>query len=247
MAMALDEESRCTRRTLLRLSALAGAGLVLGQSGKTLYAAEATEENEEKEGKVPERISPVEDLMREHGVLRRVLLIYEAILRRLPQGEQGFGVEALGESVRIIRSFIEDYHEQLEEEHLFPLFRKAGKHTGLVDVLEMQHKAGRRVSERIQRFSTREAMGKPFERQLLGDSLEEFIRMYRPHAAREDTALFPAFRSVVSPGDYEALGKTFEEEEQRLFGEHGFERVVGNVAAIEKTLGIYELSQFTPR
>jgi hypothetical protein len=32
-----------------------------------------------------------------------------------------------------------------------------------------------------------------------------------------------------------------------LFGEHGFEKIVAQVAEIEKSLGIYDLSQFTPK
>ena len=36
-------------------------------------------------------------------------------------------------------------------------------------------------------------------------------------------------------------------KEHQLFGEDGFEKMVDRVAAIEKTLGIYDLAQFTPR
>jgi hypothetical protein len=39
--------------------------------------------------KKEEEVSPAEDLMREHGVLNRVLLIYDEILRRL-KGAQDF-------------------------------------------------------------------------------------------------------------------------------------------------------------
>jgi hypothetical protein len=41
------------------------------------------------------------------------------------------------------------------------------------------------------------------------------------------------------------LGERFEEQEDTLFGEGGFDRTVEQVAAIEKQLGIYDLSQFT--
>jgi len=43
------------------------------------------------------------------------------------------------------------------------------------------------------------------------------------------------------------LGEQFEKEEDRLFGEVGLEKTVDQVAAIEKQLGIYELSQFTAK
>jgi hemerythrin-like domain-containing protein len=71
--------------------------------------------------------------------------------------------------------------------------------------------------------------------------------MYRPHEAREDTVLFPALRELMSPKQYDDLGEQFEEREHELFGEHGFEEMVSQVAQLEKSLDIYELSQFTPR
>ena len=43
----------------------------------------------------------------------------------------------LSRAAGIIRHFIEEYHEKLEEQHLFPRFRKAGKLVELVNVLEV--------------------------------------------------------------------------------------------------------------
>jgi hemerythrin-like domain-containing protein len=78
---------------------------------------------------------------------------------------------------------------------------------------------------------------------LLGD----FVRLYRPHEAREDTVLFPALREIVSHREYESLGERFEEKEHELFGEGGFQAVLNRVETIEKALGIYDLSQYIPR
>jgi len=80
----------------------------------------------------------------------------------------------------------------------------------------------------------------------LRQDLHLFIRMYRPHAAREDTVLLPAFRGIMTAKEYDALGDRFEDREHELFGKDGFERVVGQVAELEKALGIDDLSQFTP-
>jgi hypothetical protein len=38
-----------------------------------------------------------------------------------------------------------------------------------------------------------------------------------------------------------------EEDEHRVLGNEGFEKAVDQVAGIEKRLGIYDLTQFTPR
>jgi len=74
-----------------------------------------------------------------------------------------------------------------------------------------------------------------------------FNGMYRPHESREDTVLFPAIRKIVSRNEYFALGEDFEHKEHELFGEDGFDSMVGKVAGIEKQLGIYDLAQFTPK
>ena len=51
--------------------------------------------------------------MREHGVLKRVLLVYEEAIRRI-DAKQDVPPEAVRNG-DIIRTFIEDYHEKLEE------------------------------------------------------------------------------------------------------------------------------------
>jgi hemerythrin-like domain-containing protein len=235
--MDIREDSR---RRFLRL--VTGTGVVfsaarVGRAEAPIARAEPEEEEE---------ISPAEDLMREHGVLDRVLLIYEEGGRRLESGRD-LDPTVLHEGAGIVRRFIEEYHEKLEEQHLFPRFEKAHTLAALVGVLRSQHAAGRRVTARIQQLATTAALKAPDERRKLGDDLRQFVRMYRPHAAREDTVLFPALRRVVSPHELGALGEQFEDEEHRLFGEDGFEKVVAEVAGLEGRLGIEDLAQFTPK
>jgi hemerythrin-like domain-containing protein len=218
---------------ILSGATLAGAGV--------LYGAEKSEEKEKEN-----EVGPPEDLMREHGVLKRVLLIYGEVLRRV-DAKQDFPPEALAGAARIIRSFVEDYHEKLEEDFLFPRFEKANLLVDLVKVLRTQHQAGRRVTDVTMRFANLQSLKNESERGQLIASMQQFIRMYNPHEAREDTVLFPAFRKVVSPHEFDSLGEDFEKKEDELFGEDGFEKVVDKVAGIEERLGIYELAQFTPK
>ena len=70
--------------------------------------------------------------------------------------------------------------------------------------------------------------------------MRQFIRMYNPHEAREDTVLFPAFRGIVSAHEFDSLGEDFEKKEDELFGEDGFFKVwLIAWPEIEKKLGIY--------
>ena len=65
-----------TRRTFIRAGLIAGASTF---AGATLLDAGNDKGKEEGE----EEVSPAEDLMREHGVLKRVLLIYGEAIRRI--------------------------------------------------------------------------------------------------------------------------------------------------------------------
>lgn len=208
-------------------------------TGIALFGCKGKEEGEEKE------VSPPEDLMQEHGLLNRILLIYDHCRIQL-LNKQLFDFAALFNAAGIIRTFVEDYHEKQEENYLFPRFKKANQLTDLVDTLLQQHHAGRNITEQITQI-TKRATHSDSENQKLNELLTAFNTMYRPHEAREDTVLFPAFRKIVSQHEYDSLGEEFENNEHKLFGEGGFEMMVGKVADIEKSLGIYELAQFTPK
>lgn len=125
--------------------------------------------------------------------------------------------------------------------HMHPRFEKAKKLTELVAVLRSQHQAGRQVTEAIGSALTKK------DHTALITYLRAFTRMYRPHEAREDTVLYPAFPALVPAREYKELGEQFEEREHQLFGKEGFEGQVMRVGQIERELGIYDLSQFTPK
>ena len=226
---------RSRRDFILRSSAL---GAVFSASAVVL-AQPAPEKDEDK-------VSPPEDLMREHGVLNRILLIYDEHIRRL-EAKEDFDPAVLKDAAGIVRKFVEEYHEKLEEDYLFPRFRKANKHVDLVETLLAQHQAGRRVTAQIEQLAALPARKDEARKKQLGDSLRAFNRMYRPHEAREDTVLFPAFRGIVSEHEFDSLGEDFERKEDQLFGDEGFFKIVDQVAGLEKKLGIYDLGQFTPK
>jgi hemerythrin-like domain-containing protein len=114
-------------------------------------------------------------------------------------------------------------------------------------MLRSQHQAGRRLTERLLQLATPQSVRDPGRADDLKRILAQFTRMYRPHEAREDTVLFPALRHVVSGHEFAALGEDFEKKERQLFGEDGFEKIVDQVASLERALDIDDLSRFTPR
>jgi hemerythrin-like domain-containing protein len=221
------------RRTLLTSAA----------AGTLLLGCSTPRRGPELPGAHDEEVTPAEDLMREHGVLRRVMYLYdEAALRLDAQRELPPGALAAGAG--IIRRVIEDYHERLEEDFLFPRFEQAGKLADLTAILRRQHQAGRALTEQITALA-----GAPLadaaDRAKLASLLRGFNRMYRPHAAREDTVLFPELRGLVGAKAYAELGEQFEDKEHAMLGDHGFERAVEDVARLERAFGLDDLAKLT--
>lgn len=227
------------RRTDRRRVLAAGIGVVatglLGVGSGVAFAA-----NDPDEG-----VTAPEDLMKEHGVLNRCLLIYEEGIRRV-QAKEDVPPAVFHHTADLIRRFVEEYHEKNEEKYIFPVFQKAGKLTDLVQTLLTQHKAGRAVTNQIIRLSTPDAFRDAENQSKVVAGAQSFIRMYRPHESREDTVLFPALRTILNPKQVEALGARMEEDEHKVLGNEGFEKSVAEVESIEKALGIYDIKQFTP-
>jgi hemerythrin-like domain-containing protein len=215
------------------LAGVAGAGAVL-------ISATAAHAEAKRTGGVP----PTEDLMREHGVLRRILLVYEEAIRRLRSSDAAV-VDVVGGAANIVHRFVEGYHEKLEEDFVFPKLEKAGKLVDLTQVLRIQHAAGRKVTDAIREATKQKSLGAE-RRQSLTANLQAFIRMYAPHAAWEDTALFPTFRQLYTEAELDRLGDRFEAQEHKLLGGDGFEGSLEEVGELEKALGINDLSKFTP-
>ena len=203
----------------------------------------AANSGEPKEDKA-EDVSATEDLMREHGVIRRVLVIYREASARLRAKPASVAPDALQQAATLIRSFGEDYHEkQLEEMHIFPtLMKPGGPLAGTVSTLIAQHQRGREATEYVLAV-TRMAIGAASS-EPLARTLEAFARMYEEHAAIEDTIVFPAWKKALTAKELDEMGDLFEDIEHKTFGKDGFKDAVDQVAAIEKALGI-ELAALT--
>jgi hemerythrin-like domain-containing protein len=236
--MSSVQPDRRSRRSLLASASAGVAGAVL-----LVRPALAADDGE---------VTPTEDLMREHGLLDRILLAYEEIGRRISAGIAGITgptAQLLAECASIVSKFVEDYHEKIEEEEVFPRLEKAGKLTDLTKTLRAQHLAGRAITARIAAAAKLGELGPKANGPAAETAINAFIRLYRPHAAREDTILFPAFHGSMKEKEFRELGERFEEREHKLLGQQGFqggfEGVLEHVAQIERALGIYDLDQFT--
>jgi hemerythrin-like domain-containing protein len=233
------------RRQILKGITLCGTGFLLSalESPDKALAKESKKKESKKES---EEVTATEDLMREHGVLRRALLVYTETVPRLSGQASSVIAEMLQRTAKLFRAFGEDYHERkLEEAYIFPAVKKQGAFLSeLTDILIKQHQRGREITDYILLVTQAGKLESQNEAPLT-KALQSFVLMYQNHTAREDTILFPAWKKTLSAKDYHELGEKFETIEHQQFGEDGFEKAVREIGAIEKALGFSDLSQFT--
>jgi hemerythrin-like domain-containing protein len=154
-------EAGGTRRRFIMLSAAGVAGAaVLG-----IRSGHAAEEKE---------VTPNEDLMREHGVLRRALIIYAVTAPEVRKSAPPATLQALQKTASLFQTFGEDYHEKrLEETHVFPVVRKVKSPAAAYpDVLVQQHNRGREITNYIL-AATRRGQLAPDDAQKLATCMEQ--------------------------------------------------------------------------
>ncbi|HYL74912.1 MAG TPA: hemerythrin domain-containing protein [Bryobacteraceae bacterium] len=223
------------RQAFLASAAVAMAGL-----------PSAAQDEKKNKAKEPE-VTATEDLMREHGVIRRALLVYHETVPLLRAKYASVDPAALYKTAQLFRRFGEDYHERmLEETHIFPMVRKLSGRAGKYpDVLEAQHRRGREITDYILGVTKGGRMDAAHA-EPLAKAMEGLVHMYQHHAAREDTIVFPAWKNTMSAKQLDEISDKFEEIEHREFGKDGFEDAEKTVDGIEVRLGLSDISKFTP-
>lgn len=239
------------RRQLLAGISIAGAGVLLNACRNPQTRSGGATNDENKEGPAtgeaePVEVTATEDLMREHGILRRALLVYEEAAVKLRQDANSVPPDVLEKAANLFRVFGEEYHEkQLEEVYIFPAVKKVpGAAAGYVDVLLGQHVRGREITDYLLSISKADRIASNSV-EPLAKTLESFVRMYQHHAAIEDTVVFPAWKAAVGSHELDAMGEKFEEIEHDQFGDDGFEMALKRMEEIEQGLGLSNLDMFT--
>jgi len=255
MAFEMEE---LNRRGAIALAAALGSGALAGIGGLLVPAEAASQSSRKKQSHAAkgkksaieeggEEVSATEDMMREHGVLRRTLIVYSELADRLRGNAGGVDPAALADAAKLFREFGEQYHERmLEEQYVFPEVRRSGgPNEKLVEILLQQHQRGREITEYLYRIGSGGQIGGDAEP--LAGALAGMARMYNAHAAWEDTVVFPAWKKMQSKARLDELGEKFEEIEHRTFGKDGFEDALARIGRVEQTLGLADLASYTAR
>jgi hemerythrin-like domain-containing protein len=224
-------EKPLSRRGFIALAGVTGAGVLAACSQSAQSGDDAG--------------TAIEILARQHGVLYRAAAILEEI-RGGMDARMDLPPEIIAGTVEIVRLFIVGHHQKLEEDRVYSVFTAANKMSGLIGVLREQHAAGSRLAEILKGlcagFSARDLE----KRRTMGSTIHLFCRMYRAHAYREDTGLFPHLRRSMPPKAYAELSAAFQKAEMEFLGQNGFDETIRKLTEYENILGIGDLASFTP-
>jgi hemerythrin-like domain-containing protein len=244
-------DSNSTRRQFILTSSIVTTGLLLagcragaGTNSQTLASNESPAKVDENQ--MGGEVTATEDLMREHGVLRRALLVYSVAALKLRGNPSAVAPDELQKTAKLFRAFGEEYHEKkLEEAFIFPAVKKAGGEAATYpDILVVQHNRGREITDYIIGVTQGSKLGAS-NAEPLSKALDAFVLMYRNHAAREDTIVFPAWKQTMTGKQLDEMSERFEDIEHEQFGEDGFEDAVKQISGIEGSLGLADIAQFT--
>jgi hemerythrin-like domain-containing protein len=111
-------------------------------------------------------------------------------------------------------------------------------------VLLAQHARGREITDYLLSITKGDKLPTASVTPFI-NALESFVRMYAHHATIEDTVVFPAWKELVGAKELDELSAKFEEVEEEMFGEDGFDAAARRVNEIEQALGLANLGMFT--
>src|SRR4030095_5010019 len=99
-----------TRRDFIRTSAIVGTGLVLtncggGNTANTEEQKKVETSTTPDENKMGGEVTATEDLMREHGILRRALVVYSAAAIKLRANPSSIPPDSLQKTATLFRAF----------------------------------------------------------------------------------------------------------------------------------------------
>lgn len=185
-----------------------------------------------------------EDLMQEHGVLGRTLLIYEELAKQL-QKNDAIPLDCLTGATEIIIRYVQGQHERVEELLIFPALTKANQLGDLVSILINQHKVGHELTETIKKKLVGPSYKTKPGREELANLLLMFSQMFRPHMLREDTVIFPRLHEIMDEHEYKTLSTKIQALESSMVNSTDLADILKQLDGIETMLGIHNLAKFT--
>lgn len=159
-------------------------------------------------------IAPTVELKNEHKVIKRVLVVLEALVSRARRGD-GFEAGSLADAVEFFRLFADACHHAKEEDLLFPVLEARGipREGGPIGVMLEEHRLARGYTREmgealaVRAESSDTDAAKAQDRFLV--AADNYLLLLTNHIFKEDNVLFEMGDRVLRDTDRTDLGLKF--------------------------------------
>ncbi len=169
--------------------------------------------------------TPTAALRHEHEVILRAVGLLERLAPQVAAGAPGVR-PTLGRLVEFFQTFADRCHHAKEEQHLFPALERRGipRDGGPVGVMLAEHEEGRRLLAAMTGDDAAAA----------GEAARAYAALLRGHIDKENSVLFPMAEHVLADEEQQALLRAFEAIEDAVAGPGVHERLLAELAALER-------------
>jgi len=114
-------------------------------------------------------------------------------------------------------TFSERMHHPKEDRYLFSAMRRRGAQANaLIAELEKEHAGGEQALRRLEQCLLRYEEGGDKEFPAFAQEAETFAQGYWDHMRKEEEQVFPLAEKLLSPGDWVAIDRAFQENRDPL-------------------------------
>jgi hemerythrin-like domain-containing protein len=171
-------------------------------------------------------MTAIRDLTYEHALIGRLMMIYEKIIFDFKASNK-VNIKLVQHLAKKIRFFVEENHEMIEEEHVFPFLIKQNVDIKEINELIRQHRIGRAITSILMIEN---------DVNIIIKNMIEFVKIYRFHALFEDSIILDHFDKRLNDVEKKNYEELFEKLEPP-----GTDKLLKDIIRIEKYLKINDL------
>lgn len=160
------------------------------------------------------------DIIRnEHRAIAAVIHCFEEILKEVRDEALAPSFELFALIIRYLAEFSDQYHHPKEDDYLFPAVAQCDREAGeVIRALQQQHEECARKTASLAKLLADWKAGMSGGEAAFHTAAREYIALQWEHMRKEETAILPVAREVLSEEDWAALDAAFEGNEDPIFG-----------------------------
>ena len=152
----------------------------------------------------------IEQLIREHDLILRMLEALEQAVTRLETGK-AVPPEVFLKAVDFIQNFADRYHHAKEEDILFKRMAEKGVPVegGPIGVMLHEHNLGRQYRQALEQGARKLEQGNREAVALIVENARGYIQLLQQHILKENNVLYPMAENLIPPEIMEKMAEAF--------------------------------------